>query len=154
MINISGFGLRGLLKASNTFPNGIDLTAFADDADSLDSPDLNVAQTSNGLNGHLLVWNQSGALEVGVNVIPGSQDDVNLAALTEANRVGLDKRSVRDVISLVVSYPDGSVTSYSGGTIVVGSPAKSVTSQQRLRTRQYRFRFEKKNTVNEKPQEV
>lgn len=154
MINVSGFGLIGNLVASTTFPQGFSLTAFADDGDSLDIPDFNVAATGMGLNGHMLVWNQAAVTDVGINLIPSSQDDVNMSVLVEANRVGLNKRSAKDVITLTVSYPDGSTSTFSGGALVTGSIAKSVSSQQRIRSRNYRFHFEKKTTINEKSQEA
>ncbi|QEG13815.1 hypothetical protein TROPICALSUN_25 [Erwinia phage vB_EamM_TropicalSun] len=142
MINISGYGLQARLVASNTFPNGINITAFADDADSMDSPDFNLADTGNALNGELLVWAKPGPIEVGLNIVPTSDDDVNLDALAEANRVGKGKRGARDVISLVVTYPNGSVVTLNSGVMIVGSILPSVSQAGRFKTRSYRFRFE------------
>lgn len=142
MINISGYGLQARLTASNTFPNGITITAFADDADSMDAPDFNLADTGNALNGELLVWSKPGPIEIGLNIVPTSDDDVNLDALAEANRVGKGKRGARDVINLVITYPNGSVISLNSGVMVLGSIVPSVTQAGRFRTRTYRFRFE------------
>lgn len=142
MINISGYGLQGRLTASNTFPNGINITSFTDDADSMDSPDFNLADTGNALNGELLVWSKPGPIEVGLNIVPTSDDDVNLDALAEANRVGKGKRGARDVINLLITYPNGSVITLGPGIMVVGSILPSVSQAGRFKTRTYRFRFE------------
>lgn len=142
MINISGYGLSARLVASNTFPNGITITAFADDADSTDSPDFTLADTGNGLNGDLLVWAKPGPIDLGFNIIPTSDDDTNLDALAEANRVAKGKRGARDVITLVLSYPNGSKITLGPGVMVVGSIVPSVSQAGRLKTRVYRFRFE------------
>src|ERR1700756_1611625 len=109
MINISGFGMSVRVTASNTFPNGFTVTEFADDADSIDSPDLDVTDTAMGLNGDLIEWNRAQSIEVSVNVITTSPADVNLEALLEANRVGKGKTSARDVVNLVATYPNGMV---------------------------------------------
>lgn len=142
MFNIAGFGCSAHVKASATFPNGFNVTAFADDADAVDSPDLVIADAAMALNGDLVVWSKANYLEAGFNVIPTSEDDVNLAALLNANRVGKGKRGARDVITIVVSYPDGSTATYGKGVIVSGSIAKQVASAGRIKSRQYRFRFE------------
>lgn len=140
--NISGFGLSATITASNTFPNGITITAFADDADSMDSPDFTYADTGSGTNGHMVIWSKPGGLELAFNVIPTSEDDVNLSALFEANRVGLGKSSARDTIGVVVTYPDSSRATFTNGTVLVGSLLPQLASSGRLKSRMYRFKFE------------
>lgn len=140
--NISGFGLSAVITASTTFPNGITISAFADDADSMDSPDFTYADTGSGTNGHLLVWSKPGALEIAVNVIPTTEDDVNLSALFEANRVGLGKTSARDNVGIVFTYPDGSRATFTNGTVQAASLLPQLASSGRLKSRMYRFRFE------------
>lgn len=142
MINISGYGLGMRLVASNTFPQGITIKAFADDADAADAPDMTISDTGVGLNGDLVVWNRANALEVGVNVIPFSEDDINLDILANANRVGKNKASARDVISIVMDYPNGGKVTLTRGVIIVGSVVPGIQSAGRIKTRQYRFRFE------------
>src|SRR5574343_1608278 len=108
MNNISGFGLQIQVIASVTFPSGFTLTQFADDADPFDLPSIQIADKAMGLNGDLVVWSKANPIPVTVNVIPGSDDDKNLAILYDANRVGRGKVSARDEITLVGIYPDGS----------------------------------------------
>lgn len=152
MINISGFGLSARLVASNTYPNGITLTAFADDADATDFPDLQVGDTGFGLNGDMAAWSKATGPEIGFNLIPTSDDDINMETLLEANRVGKGKRGARDIISIVVTYPNGSVVTLSSGIIIVGSLNPGVQQSGRMKTRQYRFRFERVNKVSQSNQ--
>ena len=142
MYNISGFGLTGRITASSTFPNGFDLTAFADDADPLDTPDLELADTAMGLNGDLLVWSRPMGIEIIHNVIAGSEDDDNLAILFEANRIGKGKTSARDIISETLVYPNGLIAQLSQGVLTTGTALPSVVSAGRFKSRPYRFKFQ------------
>lgn len=142
MINVSGFGASIRLVASNTFPNGVTLSDFADDADPIDAPDLQISEAAMGLNGDLVVWNRANPLEVGVNIIPTSESDVNLDVLAAANRVGKRKNSAKDVITLVLTYPSGMVITLNKGTLTTGSVIPGIQSPGRVKTRQYRFKFE------------
>lgn len=142
MQNVSGFGLSAQILASNTFPAGFTITQFADDSDPLDAPDITVGDTGIGLNGDFLVWNKPTGIEVAFAIIPSTEDDKNLEALLDANRVGKNKSGARDEISVILTYPDGSRANCGPGIIVVGPAAKSVSSQGRYKTRIYRFRFE------------
>lgn len=141
MINVSGFGLEAQITASSTFPNGFPLTEFADDADPLDSPDLEAADTSMGLNGDMIVWSRPTGIEVVFNVIPTTEGDTNLDALLFANRVGKGKQSARDQVGIVIVYPNGTKATLSEGVILSGSMVPQVSSAGRIKTRSYRFRF-------------
>lgn len=142
MINVSGYGASIRILASVTFPQGVTIADFADDADPIDAPDLQISEAAMGLNGDLVVWNRANPLEVGVNVIPTSQSDVNLDVLAAANRVGKRKTSAKDVITLVLQYPSGMVITLNKGTLTTGSVIPGIQSQGRVKTRQYRFKFE------------
>lgn len=142
MKDISGFGTRIRIIASNTFPVGFDVTQFADDADSLDVPQQQIADKAMGVNGDLVVWARANPLLVTINVIPNSDDDRNLAVLLEANRVAKGKQSARDVITLVAAYPDGSTQTWSQGAITDGTPGLALASSGRMKSKPYLFAFE------------
>lgn len=144
MNDISGFGLSVRVLASNTFPAGFTVTEFADDADPLDIAAAAIADKAMGLNGHLITWSKATPIPAVINTIPGSDADTNLAILLEANRVGKGKRSAKDVITLVVSYPDGGVLSLLQGRLIEGMSGRSVASAGRQKTRPYTFSFENK----------
>ena len=142
MQNVSGFGSRIVLRASVTFPAGITITQFADDADPFDIPEVQIADTAMGLNGDMVVWTSPNPILSTLNVIPGTDDDRNLAALYEANRPARGKRPAQDVISMTQVYPDGRSVTLAQGVITNGRPGQSTASSGRLKSKPYAFAFE------------
>lgn len=142
MNDISGYGLRIQLVASLTFPAGINLTQFADDTDPLDMPSQQIRDKAMGVNGDLITWSRANPLVMNTGVIPGSEDDRNLAVLFEANRTGRGKAGARDVITATIIYPDGSTVTLVQGVITDGMPGKGAASAGRLKTNTYAFAFE------------
>lgn len=143
MINISGFGLSAIVVATKTFPQGFTAVDFADDADPLDSPDFTAADTGFGLNGDMLVWSRANGIEISVNVIPTSETDTNFEIVLDANRVGKNKSSAQDKVNIVFNYPNGDRVTCSEGTIISGPMMPSVATIGRLKSKMYRFRFER-----------
>ena len=144
MENISGFGLIVNILASRTFPVGLLLTQFADDADPFDFPALQIADKAMGLNGDLITWGKANPILVTLNVIPQSFTDLNLAVLFEANRVGRGKSGARDIITMSAIYPNGTPIILSNGSITDGIPGNPVSSAGRLKSKSYSFAFENK----------
>jgi hypothetical protein len=145
MKDVSAFGIRVQVVASNTFPAGINITQFADDADPFDTPSIQVADKAMGLNGDLITWSKANPITITLNVVPNSEDDLNLAVLLEANRVGKGKQSARDVISMTAVYPDGRTASFTQGVITDGMPSNSAQSSGRFKSKPYAFAFENTN---------
>lgn len=145
MVNdITGFGTVITIVATNTFPFGFPVSQFADDADPLDMASVQIADTAMGLNGDLITWAKANPLPVVLNVIAGSEDDLNLQILADANRVAQGKSSAYDDITLTAVYADGSIVTYTGGVVVEAMFGKSISSSGRLKSRSYAFRFEQK----------
>lgn len=142
MQDISGFGLRVIVKASSTFPAGVELTQFADDADPLDTPSMQVADKAMGVNGDMVVWSAANPIEATLSLVPNGTDDRNMATLFENNRPAKGKRPARDVITLTAYYPDGRIATMSGGKITDGMPLNSVASAGRMKSKEYKFAFE------------
>lgn len=142
MQNISGFGLIVNVIASKTFPFGVPLTQFADDADPLDIPSLQIGDSAMGLNGDLITWSKANPIKMTLNLIPNTFDDINMAILLEANRVGRGKIGARDVITMTLLYPSGNFVTLTTGIITDGTPSSSVASAGRLKTKSYSFTFE------------
>ena len=107
MNEISGTGLSILVIASNTYPVGVLLTGLPDDTDPLEFDDLTIAEYGMGLNGDLITWSSPQALPFKLSLIPNTPGEIAMAFLLEANRVAKGKRSARDVITIVVNYPNG-----------------------------------------------
>ena len=142
MNDISVFGLRVRLVASMTFPAGISITQFADDADPFDTPSIQIRDKAMGVNGDLVSWSKATPPALSISVVPGSDDDRNLAVLFEANRVGKGKLGARDVITVTALYPNLSTVTFSKGVITDGMPANSPSSAGRLKSKTYQFAFE------------
>lgn len=140
--NIAGFGISVRIRASNTFPSGLLVTQFADDSDPLDVPSLEIANSAMGVNGHKVVWATANIIPMTLNIIPGSEDDKNLQALFEANRVGRNKAGAKDEITAIVTYSDGSRTTLTAGSCDAFVPTNAVSSEGRFKTKPYLFSFE------------
>lgn len=143
-MDISGVGLEVRIVASNTFPSGFSVTQFADDADPLDVASIQIADKAMGLNGDLISWAKANPIPMVLNVIPRSDDDINLSILAEANRVGRGKTSAKDVITSVITYPDGETQTLIAGLITDAILANSVASAGRKKSKPYVFAFENK----------
>lgn len=142
MQDISGFGLELRLIASTTFPQGIVITQYADDADGLDVPSLQVGDSAMGLNGDLIVWSKANPIKVNLSVIAGSRDDENLSILLEVNRPGRGKILPIDIITMNATYKQGNFIQLINGAITDGAPFSAVSSAGRLKSKQYSFSFE------------
>ncbi len=142
MNNISGFGLSVVLTASATLPSGYVVTQFADDSDPLDMPALQIADTAMGLNGDLLSWSKASIMPMTLNVVPGSLDDVALQTIADNNRPAQGKSVAGDIITAVISYPDGRVVTRTGGVMTNSMFGNSVASAGRLKTKSYVFAFQ------------
>ena len=145
MNDISTFGARVQLVASETFPSGVTLTQFADDADPFDTPAMQIRDKAMGANGDLIVWSKANPIVVTMSLVPSSEDDDNMAVLFEANRVGKGKQGALDDVSVTVLYPDGRTASFTSGAITDGMPANSASSAGRMKSKTYTFAFENVN---------
>ena len=142
MHDVSATGLSIVIQAHKTFPAGIQITAFADDADPLDLPAVDIAQTGMDINGNLVTWSTPTPQTVTINVLAGSEEDENLAILFDANTARRGRRPASDVITLVASYGDGSITTARNGRITDGCRGNSVAGAGRLKSKQYTFIFQ------------
>ena len=144
MQDVSGTGIKVKIIALPTFPVGIDVSAFADDADPLDTPELQIAEWGMGVNGDLVIWRAPKAIPITLNVIPNTEEDQNLAILFDSNRVAKNKMSTKDNITMIVTYPDGTVKTLANGAIVQAMPMNSIASNAKIKSKPYQFIFENK----------
>lgn len=142
MNDISATGLSLIIQASNTFPAGIPISTFADNGDPLDLPAVDITQTAVDINGNLVSWSAPTPQTVTINVLAGSEEDENLAILLDANTARRGRRPTSDIITLVASYGDGSITTARNGRITNGSRGNSIASEGRLKSKQYTFIFQ------------
>jgi hypothetical protein len=141
--DISGYGLQLVLKASHTFPNGVPLSDFADDADPFDVPSIAIADVVMGLNGDMPFFSKATPTEISLSFIPGSESDKNLNIVFTNNRVSKGSRIVHDEITLIGTYPNGAEVTASLGVMTEGPPVSSVSSAGRLKSKTYKMKFAK-----------
>lgn len=141
-IDVSAMGLKVLVQASPSFPVGIEVTHFADDGDSLNIGEITTMESAVGVNGDLVVWRVATPCEVELNVIPGTDDCKDLETLFNLNMTQKNRASSKDIITMVVSHPNGKQTILSNGYIVGGKPVQDYSSNGRANSRTFRFVFE------------
>ncbi|MHC5541182.1 phage tail fiber protein [Singulisphaera rosea] len=143
--DITGFGSAVSLIASNTYPAGIAISQFADDADAFDMASVKIADTAMGVNGDLIKWSRAVGKPITISVVPGSLDDTNLAILAKNNDAAQGQVNARDEITITVVYPDGSVITFANGFLTDAPFGNSLSSSGRLKSKTYSFMFQ---TVN------
>ena len=144
MENTSGFGFLLNLQADITFPMGIIISQFPDDADPITAEPINIAESAMGLNGDLIVWQKAEPIKLSFSVIPGGDDDDNLAILADNNRVAKGKFPVQDSITIVKIFPNGNTETYANGILMSAPVGTGIASTGRLKTKTYSFAFEQK----------
>jgi hypothetical protein len=144
MHNVSANGSSIRLVASYTFPAGFDLTKFADDTNPFEFTDNSIASHGSGINGDLVVWSTASGIEMTLSALPDTDECRNLEILWAANKVAPQKVAVKDIITLIVSLPNGKQEIYSGGAIISGPAGTSASSDGRLASKQFGFVFERK----------
>lgn len=140
--DIAGFASEVQIIGSNTFPAGFTVTEFPGDTDPVDIPSIAIADKEMGVNGDLTTWTKATPVDVTVSVISGSDSDINLGILAEANRAARGKSSARDKITMTVIYPDGRTTTLKQGVMTNATISDSVSSAGKLKTKIYVFTFE------------
>jgi hypothetical protein len=152
MADISGYGTNIQLVSTTTYPNGLSITQFADDADPIDVGTIALAETGMGLNGDMVKWSKATPIKVTINVLADSQNDRDLNIL--ANSVRVQKGSTRscEKINMTVLYPECCESTgiqnsdeYRNGYLLEAMVGKSITSAGRFKSRSYTFVFESKS---------
>lgn len=142
MQDISSTGLSLRVVATETYPNGLTVTTVADGTDPLDIPEVQIADAAMTANGDLVTWSAPKPIAIKVAVVPGSEDDVALQYLFDANRAAKGKRVARDKVTVVGNYPDGGTITLSNGKCMTYMPGRSATSAGRYKDSVYGFTFE------------
>lgn len=145
-VDISAMGLKVTIVAVPSYPVGFTVTQFADDGDSLAFGDMTIMSSGMGVNGDLVVWRTATPCNVTLNVIPGTEDCDNLENLFKLNITQKNKISSKDLITMSVERPDGTIAMLTNGYIVAGKPVQDYSSNGRAKSRSFSFVFE--NNIN------
>lgn len=141
-MDISSTGLSLRVVASVSYPSGLTITEVADGTDPLDIPEVQLAESAMTANGTLVHWSAPKPIVVKIAVVPGSEDDIALQYLFDANRAAKGKRLAKDVVSLIGNYSDGGTVTVSSGHCTSYMPGRSATSAGRYKDSVYGFTFE------------
>ena len=141
-VDVSAMGLKVLIKATPSFPVGIEVTHFADDGDSLNIGDIQTMESAMGVNGDLIVWRTATPCEVSLNVIPNTDECKDLETLFNLNMTQKNRVASKDVITMIITHPDGKQTILTNGYIIGGKPVQDYSSNGRANSREFRFVFE------------
>lgn len=145
--DVSSTGISYRVIGSVTYPNGVTISEIADDADPFDIPELIIAEAAMTANGTLVTWSSPKPIPLKVAVVPGSEDDISLEYLANANRAAKGKKVARDVITIIGSYPDGATVTLSGGKCTSYMPARSASAAGRYKGKVYGYTFETISTT-------
>ena len=139
--DVSSLGIKLMIIAAPTFPQGFVIDQWADDADPIEFDNIDIGNAAVGVNGDVIFWKKAVMIPMAVNVIPNSTGDQNLEIIQTVNRAAKNKVSVTDDITAVVTYPDGKTITLTGGIMINVPTATSASADGRLRTKRYTFVF-------------
>ena len=148
MQDVSATGVKITVITVPTYPQGFEVSEFADNADPLDFPPTQIADYGMGVNGDLVTWTKPVPLEITLNVIPNTDADKNLGILYDMNRAAKGKISAQDLVTLVASYPDGTRKIFSNGKLISGVPATAYLPTAALRQKNTNLSLKTKSINN------
>lgn len=141
MINVSGLGTEITIIAAKAFPVGFNLSRFADDIDPIVAEDVEPTAIEMLYDGSLFAFDKAAPIIVTFGVIAGSPDDINLKILLQARKSSRSILPFSDVISAVITYPDGGRVVLSNGAIIRGPLVDGIQSAGRKKGNAFTFAF-------------
>ena len=139
--DLSAIGTKFTIYCIPTFPQGITLTLLPGETDPLTSAEMQLATWKTGVNGDLILYRQASGFEITLGTIAGTEDDMAMEILFEANRIGKNKIAYHDTITLVAQYPDMTRV-LTNGAIVKGTPLINISADGQKKGRNWTFVFE------------
>lgn len=139
--DVSAFGVKVIITADKTLPMGVTISEFGESADPISVQDVTMAESEMGVNGDLILTRRARPISITLPVVPGTAGSEALRTLWEANRFAKNKNAVRDVITMVIMYPNDKKITLVDGAIVSGPPIIGVNSAGRLMDESFGFVF-------------
>jgi hypothetical protein len=147
MADVSAIGSEFLLRASETFPEGFTIDAFATDADPFTFADREIASMELDINGNPVTRALLAPIEITFNLTPGTPAAENMAVLFEANAAGRGKIVNRDEITLSQSMPSGHTATLKEGIITSGPGGFGSSADGRVASQAYTLMFASMTTT-------
>lgn len=141
--DVSSIGVSILLKASQTYPLGITLTAFPEDGDLGVTGATAIGAHASGVNGDLIVWKTANGIEVNIPLIPNTEDCYKMERLYAANAPAAGRTAAKDIIQMVVTNPNtGIPTTYKNGWLEEGPAGNQYGLDGRIKSKVFKITFE------------
>ncbi len=141
MIDISTVGSGVTIFSLTSFPMGFRVGSFADDGDSLVVEPTEVSGFEKLYDGRIFGFDKTSPVLLSLNVIPNTEEDINLKILLQKRKSNPTFLALPDDITMVISYADGGRNVLSEGVMVGGSIADSMLSAGRKKSNTYSFAF-------------
>lgn len=142
-INATGTGFKlCIIDKGGKFPNGYIIDTFSDDTDPIDSPNKEILQYANEVNGSLVWWSKASPTEITISVCQDTDGDIYLSSLFSLNEPRKGKRINDSEIYMQLIYPDGKIKFLNKGRMVDGSAVGGISSDGKKKTKTFKFVFE------------
>lgn len=141
MIDVSAFGTGIMVISTASFPVGFKLTSFADDEDPLSVEEVEVAGYEKLYDGSIFLFDKTSPVLLSVGIVPNTDDDMNLKILMQARKSTPSILPLPDTTTMIITYPDGGRVILSGGGIISGALADSISTSGRKKGNVYHFVF-------------
>lgn len=141
MYDISGFGSSVMILSSSSFPQGFSLTSFADDTDPIAIEPTEVSGFEPLYDGDIFTFDKAAPVLLSVSVIPASEDDINLKILLQMRKSNSTFLPFEDIVTMIITYPEGGRVVLSQGRILKGPLADSLAASGRKKGNTYHFVF-------------
>jgi len=139
--DISGLGFSAVLIASGYFPSGFPINQFSLDSDPLDGVNISPSKVILDVNGNAIAIRRPQLIPVKFSIIPCGADETYLDALFSANTPAHGKKINKDILTLIMTYADGTIKTLTGGTCGDYTPFRTIDSRGKYRPREYNFTF-------------
>lgn len=141
-MDVSAIGFKILVKDTKIFPNGFTINRTADGTDPFGFGTVTVGEATMDANGHLTYATSPNPTEFTLNLLPTSEEDINMSLLFEAHRPRLGVARTGGDISVTVMYADGTSVTAKNCKFLTGDPKRSIQAPSRYKNKVYTFACE------------
>ena len=139
--DVSANGVKLMLFASVSYPTGVEIATFNPGEDPINFDDLKIAETDMGVNGNLIVYRTPYAYNMVFNITPMTEVDQIMENIANADRIAAGKVSAKNILTLVVIYPQGRTLTYVDGAMTDCPGGFSSSGNGRINGRRYAMSF-------------
>ena|ERR1700739_2112698 len=141
MLDISGSGTSVTVVALQSFPMGFTLSQFADDIDPLAADNVEATGFEMLYDGSLFAFDKAAPIKLTIGVVAGGSDDINLKIMLQSRKSNVSLLPFPDVLSMVITYPDGGRIILSNGAMISGPLVDGLQSAGRKKGNAFTFVF-------------